>query len=427
VARPRTPPGRSAQPAGPQPPTVWERYKRYFLIWTLLSSTVSVVAAVHQIARWPVWALALLVPCLAAALASTEATTLWRPVLAAILALIIFGVALVIKWEIGRLEDSHTHPAPRHRTHHVAPTLLVRDLAGEAIRLLTDDGTDLWAVAGAATLLRLDGATLLPLGAARHFPGGIEHVVLCDRRLLLTYDDGRLAEIPESGEPPIRRITYGHPVPAGSSTGLMGCAGNTVYVALALEAEVLHFALPSLKRIGRIHGAAQRITALGFSHGTLYVEDSPLAAVITFNHGIASRWKMTSPSPAAMPASTTGVLLIHARSQCIGSVSESHGQEVGLTWSAASPIRALAVTGATGVALDTTGHIYRFNALTGSLNAIPIRIPSAEFASTIALTSTGRTILTMPSADQIASVAPNAWKPLGRPTEPAPPCLDPTE
>jgi len=349
-----------------------------------------------------------------------------RTTVAGVVTAVLVGVVIAV-WLV--LSGPSTDPSASSHTHKPISTpkaWFVKNLGPYAVRGVVNDGTDVWAIADSA-LLDLDGAALSPLGPVHHFRN-INHVVVCHGQVLVTYDDGKLAEFQDGGGAVTRKLTYGHPIYDEQLTGTMACGGSSLFVAMPLEARVLRFALPSLRLIATIRGAARLITGLAYTHGTLYVEDASQSAVITVKDNVAYRWKMTAPEPDEIVGlRDPAAILTHQHSICIGYVASGHHQEVGLNWSTQAPVRALAIAQHHGVILDTAGWLYRFNTTMGSEDAAPLHLSFGEYATSLALTAADQAVLAIPSANRLVSVAPTAWKPLHSSTEPAADCLDPSE
>jgi hypothetical protein len=408
--------------------TVWERAKARFAVLVAVLVVAEAVNTATEIVRSPSWLLAICAPVLVATIIATQTSSIIRTVLAGVGTAVLVGMVAVAVLALGGPSDprsdigSHHEPSPTPTLWHVG------ELGQYPVSTVVGDGADLWAIAGAATLLNVDGAALSPLGGVRHFGSVIDHVLVCDGEVLVTYDDGGLAEFPDEGNGVTRRLRYGHPIYDGQLTGTMACGGDSLYVALPLEAEVLRFALPSLRPIAGIRGAARLVTGLAYTHGALYVQDASQAAVITVKNDVPSRWTITGPEPREILAMrSAGVIVTHQHSQCLGYLAVGYHQEVGLDWSTHAAVRAIAAAGAQGVVLDTAGWIYRFNTVTGAEDAAPLRFPAGEYSTSVTLTAGGRTVLAIPSANQLVSISPQVWKPLHGATKPASGCLDPSE
>jgi hypothetical protein len=406
--------------------TVWERFKPQFAIFVVLTGAAELVTAISQVVHWPLWALAATAPILATVVVATQTMSLRRTLLVGGFVALLIGGAFAVR----QLEGPSQAPAAVHN-HEVLGKrreALVSDLVGFAIRMLVEDGADVWGVAGASALLKFDGASLARLGQVRRFGGWIEHVTLCDGDVAVTYDDGMLAVFPDAGGSAARTVRYGRPLQDGSRTGLMACGVGSLYVAMPLEAQVLRFRMPSLRLVARISRVARQVTGLVYDYGALYVEDASQAAVITVRDDVPSAWTVTAQDPGTvLPMGSAGVLVAHTRSRCLGDVAPAHKQEIGLSWSAVTPLQVLAVAPPQGIALDTDGHLYRFDAASGSLDAVPLYLDAGEYASSVAITASGRVVLAVPSTDRLVSLPSTAWKPLHGQTEPASGCLTPSE
>jgi hypothetical protein len=419
-------PGHTATAPKADVPTVWARFKQRFIALTVLTGSATLVNAAEQIMRWSSWELAVVAPVLAMGIASTATSSIRRTLLVAVVVAGLAGVGLLVH---SLTTTPRTIQRAKPPPSHAKPSVVKRTVSGLPIRAFIPDGSDLWALRGAAIIQRIDIASLSPVGPAHRFGSHIDHATVCGGHLLITYDGDKLAELSDSGRrPSVRVVTYGHPVPDRSGTGMMVCAGRSLLVALPLEARILRLSLPRLKLLGQIARAAERITGLTYSDGVIYVEDASQTAVITVRDDIPFRWKMTAPGPAAiLPMQVGGALVAHGGSSCLGRVDEEHRQEIGLPWSGQHPIRLLATSRAGGIALDTGGRLYRFNSSTGALVARPVRVADAEYATTLTVTPSGETILGIASAGRLIRIARAAWKPIQRATEPAPGCLLPVE
>ncbi len=405
----------------PKPPTVWERYKgRLGQALGVIEFALGVFNAFTGVVRWPVWALAVLLPVLAGCVAATRTGSLRIPLLVTGVTAVIAAVLVLV------LTAEHASRKGPAVPTGIAPAILDKTIAGYHIHTVIPDGDDVWGVSGRRTVLELTAGTLLLLGRPHTFPAPIEHVVLCAGELLATFGAGMLGEINTAGDPRLHTIRYGYPVPAGQATGTITCEKNSVYVALSKEALLLRYTVPGLELSETVHRSAERITGLVASRGVVFVEDSSQNAVITVRGGVPMRWKMTMPAPATIVLGGAGALLTHTGSPCVGVVSEENGQELGVPWSAADPLRLLATSASGGIAADDGGHLYRFGP-TGELTGRPIRLEAAEYATGIAITDTGQIVLAVPSGEQLIGIPAAAWKPVRYPTVPARGCLATSE
>lgn len=429
VERPTEAPPALASPSSPssEPGTVWNRLKSRCVPIVLLFGIEGFVNAGEGIAHWPLWLMLCTPPILVAAIVSMRTESMRVAIRAALLAgaavAVIAGTFLLMSGVSGARRSGL-----RLRPKLPTPAWSFVDLGRDAIRAVVSDGTDVWAVTHAATLLELDGASAAQLGPVRHFGSHIEHVTTCEGEVLVTYDDGSLAAFADSGAGPIKRIIYGHPVYDGNATGTMACGGGSLFVAMPLEAEVVRIVLPNLRIIARIQGIARVISGVAFNNGMLYVEDPRQAAVIAVDltNDLPTHWTVTMPEPGAiLPLGSSEAMLTRQRSRCLGHFAPTDRQELGLAWSPTTPVRLAAIGGGHGFLVDAAGWVYRFNLATGEIDAAPVRVPGAVRATSIAATTSGELLLAVPDAHRLIALAPRVWVPTSRVIRPAPLCLPP--
>jgi outer membrane protein assembly factor BamB len=389
---------------------------------------INAANAVLQLGSWPAWLLLIVLPIAGAVVASKLGGS-WRTVVwtFALTTVLTMATALILSIGSGSSPVPRS-PRPPDPSRRMPAPFVVHGLGRLAVRELVADGTDVVAVANAATLLVFDGRSLVRLGPARSVPGRIEHVVVCDGRVFVTYGSGLLAQVSPIGAQ--RVVRYGRPLADGQASGMLVCGAGALFVAMPLEAEIVEVSPISMIVTNRIRGVARTISGLAYANGFLYVEDRPVAGVIRVDlaSDVATGWTVTAPEPAAILALGSGqALLLHRASGCVGVVSSTAAQEAGLNWSAQAPTQAAAVGGAHGVIVDTAGHVYRFDARTGARDSRGLRIEQAAGATSVAVTGAGRTVIAVPGTHQLVDIDSSAWKPYEGRTEPAASCVSASE
>jgi hypothetical protein len=423
AARPRAParfkaPGRRCHDLVPQSfvgadrasqkDSVWAQYTRKCgPTWTVISGLITLASAVTGgLLSWPFWGAAALVTLIVACVAATLTDS--RALVAGIT--LATGALLATLGVLITSSPSKDAPLrnPTHPPAASAPTILTRTEWGRPVASLLAAGNNVWGVSGARRLVEFDGSSLVQLGSELVLPSKIEHIAFCAGELLVTFGDGFLGESADAGEPRLRAIRYGNPVPAGNETGMVACAGHSAYVAMSREALLLRFSVPGLKLIATIPRSAQRITGLAVSNSVVYVEDRTQGAVYTVRGGVPWRYKKTMPFPAMILPGSGEAVLSHASSRCLGAVSEAFSKEVGLPWAAHAAVRLLTAGPTGGAAVDSEGYLYRFGP-TGGLVGAPVRVTAAQYASSAALTTGGELVLAIPSGEQLLRVPSGIW------------------
>jgi hypothetical protein len=383
-------------------------------------------SALTAIAHWPAWALLGCVPLAATAMQAKRTCSVWRTILAGLVATVLVGLAWSAQVVLGRSGPSGRTTALRRPPPASRPPWSITHTGRYEIReMVSNEEGDLWGVQDAGALAEFDGVSLSPFGVPMRFGGRIEHVIACAGRLLVTYGRGQIAEVVSAYPSVLRRLTYGDPIDAGALTGTMACGGGSVFVAMPLEAEVVRISVPEMQIVATIQ-VGKFVSGLAYSAGVLYVADATQAAVITVDltTDLPWRWTVTTAAPTqVIGLRGEGTLLVHHDSQCLGFVQAGAPREVGERWSPGSEVRAVGIGSRHGVLLDSDGELYRFDADTGEQDATPIRVPLAQEATSIVVTPGDTAVLSIPVRRLVLTIPPTAWPGLASQPGPASGCL----
>ena len=257
--------------------------------------------------------------------------------------------------------------------------------------------------------------TLEQLGPARSVGERIEHVVVCEGRLLVTFDKGWIGEMDRERLLVRRRLQYGEVLPDAARTGVMACGADSVFVAMPREATVVRISLSNLQVLARIR-VGYTVRGLAFSQGILYVLDSTQNALITVNVSESApwRWTVTTSAPELIAGlGDGGILVTHRNSPCLGAAVQGRRKEHGQPWSVRAGARAIALAGPSGALLDGAGYLHRFDAYSGRRTAQAIKLPEGRRITSLALAPNGRVIGAVPTKRMLVAVEPFAWRARG--------------
>ena len=410
--------------------TVWQRMGDVSRLPASLGVVAGVEPAITEFAHWPAWMLLGCVPLGAMALRARRTSSVRQTIFMGILGAAAAGVALLAYSALAGSAPLRRAALPPPLPPLTAVPWTVTHTGHLAVReVIADDEGDVWAVANSRTLVELDSVSMSQLGVARRFGGRIQHAIECDNELLVTYGDGKIADVGSVTPGAVRSVTYGHPVDAGRLTGMMACGGGSVFVAMPLEAKVVRLAVPDLRVIARI-SVGELVSGLAYAGGTLFVDDARQAAVITVDLTTNVPWRWTSTTSA--PQEIVGLrgeatLLAHTDAPCLGYVEAGARKEVGEDWSIDGGVRAVAVGSSVGGLVDGTGRVFLFDAETGKEVAAPIHVPFANEATSVALTADNHMIVAIPARHILVSIRPAAWTRLHAWPQPASNCLPAAE
>jgi len=309
----------------------------------------------------------------------------------------------------------------------VVPWKLSAPMSGKPRAVVVDESSA-WVTVGADSLVEVDRTSLTQLGKSLDVGRHIEHTILCEGHLLVTYDGGHIADVSRDRQRIVRSRPYGKPLKDGSRSGVMACGGGSVYVSMSLEAKVVRLSLDDLSVIARIP-VGKLMSGLAYANGVLYGLDTKQWGVYTVNltSNVAGGWITTLSDPTGIvPLASRGALVTHDYEPHLGIVLAGQGRERASRWSVPGGVRALDVGAAHGVALDETGSLHRFDATTATLDAPPYLVPSHIVIGKIAMASDGSIIGTVPSKKRLIKIDAQVWHPAaGTRLTPAISCLLP--